>query len=132
MLITDKNFPQPRFWSHDSIQNFDKANTEKRICFLVWSCDSKVISQQIDFAVAQSADLIISEIYPHEVPENTTIGQYEFLKSRIVFMAPEKGVQLTIDEESTEDIVNIIHQEKSTSQDFQKTIKIINNYAQFT
>ena len=27
MLITDKNFPQPRFWSHDSIQNFDKAKT---------------------------------------------------------------------------------------------------------
>lgn len=125
MLITDENFPKPRFWLHNSIKNFDEANIGKRICFLVWSCDSRVISQQIDFAVAQSADLIVSEIYPHELPENTTIGQYEFLKSRFVFMAPEKGVQLTIDEGVSEDIVNIIYQEKSSSQNLLKTLKVI-------
>lgn len=125
MLITDENFPKPRFWLNNSIQNFDEANIGKRICFLVWSCDSRMIYQQIDFAMEQSADLIISEIYPHEVPEDISVGQYDFVKSRINFLKPEKGVQIRLEEKALNDCVDIIHQEKSTSQDFQKTIKII-------
>lgn len=125
MLITDENFPKPRFWLDNSIQNFDEENIGKRICFLVWSCDSRMISQQIDFAMEQSADLIISEIYPHEVPEDITIGQYDFVKSRIIFLKPEKGVQLRLEEKDSNNCVDLVYQEKSTSQDFQKTIKII-------
>ena len=88
MKINDTRFPKPMFWDDNSTSEFISSNHAKKICILTWDSSEDIIFQQIRYAIDQDADIILSELLPHELPNKTLLSEYNFFVDKYQFKAP--------------------------------------------
>ena len=126
-MINIKNeFPKPRFWHTETLKNIERRNVDKEICFLVWSNNYSIISKQLDYAMSIEADIIVSEIYPYELPEITSLEQYHFFQKRFLFLGPDSGVKFIKNSNLPLKSVDIVWQSDSKNLLNNNIVRILN------
>jgi len=88
MIIKNKLLKKPTFWSKSFLNEFEEQNSEQTIATLLWHKDEKFITGQIEDAIRNKVDIIISEILLDELPESVMLSEYEFLSSKLLFVPP--------------------------------------------
>ena len=94
MILGNNYCPTPKFWSENFLNEFSQLNSEDTIATLLWHKDENIITKQIEYAITNKADIIISEILLDELPESVLLSEYEILTSKLVFVPPHFDITI--------------------------------------
>ena len=94
---------------------------------LFWSQEENVIFEQLKNAIRDNADLILTDLFPDELPNLTTNEEYKFFKERFIFPPPFYNSDLTRNETSSKNdkIIYITDKTLETGDDFSKVLDIL-------
>ena len=76
-------------------------NTSSKITILNWNNDEEVVADNLFKARQENADIILSEIELHELPNAVNYNDYKFLSKRIRLLNPVISKRNTIEEKNS-------------------------------
>ena len=126
MFVTKKEFPKANFWNEEVSSKF-KEKSNGIVSTLFWSQEENVIFEQLKNAIRDNADLILTDLFPDELPNLTTNEEYKFFKERFIFSPPFYNSDLTRNETSSKNdkIIYITDKTLETGDDLRKVLDIL-------
>ena len=99
-MILDNKINKPVFWLDENLKEFESVNKDKTISTLTWHHKDEIIIQQLNFAMEQNSDVLISELLPHELPDKILLNEYNFFSSRYHYKSPDILREIEVSNES--------------------------------
>ena len=88
MIISDKSVPKPNFWDSDFIKDFETSHPKEKISTVIWSEDASTIINQINFAIENETEIVLSDMLPDELPERILNKEYKFFVDKFFYTPP--------------------------------------------
>ena len=88
MVNTNKSEPVRLQWYENQIEDFKKEYPNKTFSLLLWNEDEFEIARQINKALNENVDYVLTEVMPHNLPTICSIKEYNFLIDRFIFIEP--------------------------------------------
>ena len=80
--------PKSHYLTEEILNEFRLQNRSKKICTLIWSSKPGEITRQVEYAIDNEVDIILSEVLPDEVGFEMDHEMYEFYLSKYIFVPP--------------------------------------------
>jgi hypothetical protein len=88
MILQNSKLPKSKYLSEQILKEFSEKHSGKKIVTLVWSNKPGEITRQIEYALDNKVDIILSEVLPDEVGFEMNHEMYEFFLRKYIFVPP--------------------------------------------
>ena len=88
MILRNSELPKSKYLTEQILREFSEKHSGKKIVTLVWSSKPGEITRQIEYAIDNKVDIILSEVLPDEVGFEMDHKMYEFFLSKYIFAPP--------------------------------------------
>ena len=88
MILQHSELPKSKYLSDQILTEYSEKHSGKKIVTLVWSSKPGEITRQMEYAIDNDVDIILSEILPDELAFEINHEMYEFFLSKYIFVPP--------------------------------------------
>ena len=88
MLVNYKDLKVQTFWDQKIIEKIKDINVDRLITFIIWDNETKIITDQLQYAVENNVERIYSDILPDELPNCILPHEFDFFRKKSIFIPP--------------------------------------------